>query len=243
MNDIIDKDKPSKPSWGEYPASRDNEFYLFSKPQSFFKEVYRAFRFLCEYLRGIITFRKIRNCVTIFGSSRFTEEHPYYHLARQVGRLLPENNFAVMTGGGPGIMEAANRGAKDTNGLSIGCNIKIPYEQEPNDYLDKWITFRYFFVRKVILTKYSSAFIVFPGGFGTLDELFEMYTLIQTGKIKRFPVVLMGKDFWQPVLEFMEHKLMTEGTIDQEDLDRVFVTNSPKEAVTFIKTTLLNTTA
>src|SRR5262249_35822813 len=146
-------------------------------------------------------------CVTVFGSARFKENHPYYALARDVGARLAQNGFTVMTGGGPGIMEAANRGAKDVGGGSVGCNIELPKEQKPNPYLDRWITFRHFYVRKLMLVKYSYAFIALPGGFGTLDEIFEVITLIQTGKIQEFPVVLMVQSYWQPLLDFFRSTL------------------------------------
>jgi uncharacterized protein (TIGR00730 family) len=147
------------------------------------------------------------------------------------GAELAKAGFTVMTGGGPGIMEAANRGAKDVGGRSIGCNIVLPKEQKPNPYLDQWITFRYFFVRKVMLVKYSYAFIAFPGGFGTLDEIFETATLIQTSKIREFPLVLMGREFWSPLLEFMVERLVKARTIDAVDLDRIIVTDSAEDAV------------
>ena len=170
-------------------------------------------------------------CVTVFGSARFKEDHPYYHLARGLGARLAKAGFTVVTGGGPGIMEAANRGAKDAGGISIGCNIELPQEQKPNPYLDRWITFRHFFVRKVMLVKYSYAFVALPGGFGTLDEIFETATLIQTGKIQEFPLVLIGTEFWRPLLDFMHGRLIKEGTIDPSDAQRILLTDSPEEAV------------
>jgi uncharacterized protein (TIGR00730 family) len=152
-------------------------------------------------------------------------------MARQAGAGLASAGFTVMTGGGPGIMEAANRGAKDVGGRSIGCNIVLPEEQKHNPYLDDWVTFRYFFVRKVMLVKYSYAFIALPGGFGTMDEIFETATLIQTAKIREFPLVLMGKEFWAPLLEFMSERLVRARTIDAVDLERLTVTDSAEEAV------------
>ena len=170
-------------------------------------------------------------CVTVFGSARFKDEHPYYALARDVGARLARAGFTVMTGGGPGIMEAANRGAKDVGGRSIGCNIELPLEQHPNAYLDKWITFRHFFVRKVMLVKYSYAFVVLPGGFGTLDEFFETATLIQTGKIRDFPLVLMGTTYWRPLVDFIEGTLVRTATIDPADAARITLTDSAAQAV------------
>jgi len=207
---------------------------LIQEPRKLWRELYRAFKIFLESARGFFAFRKIYDCITVFGSARFHENHEYYEMARNVGRKLAENKFAVMTGGGPGIMEAANRGAKEGKGLSIGCNISIPEEQEPNPYLDKWITFKYFFVRKVMLTINSSGFIVCPGGFGTLDEFFEMATLIQTEKIDNFPVVLMGKKYWQPMLDFMHDTMATHGTIDYADAQKILITDSPEEAINFI---------
>jgi uncharacterized protein (TIGR00730 family) len=176
-------------------------------------------------------------CVTVFGSARFPDGHPYYALARELGARLAAAGFTVMTGGGPGIMEAANRGAKDVGGRSVGCNIELPNEQVPNPYLDRWITFRHFFVRKVMLVKYSYAFVALPGGFGTLDEIFETATLIQTGKIREFPLVLLGRDFWHPLMEFLEDRLVREGTVDPADPKRLTVTDSPAEAVAVIADT------
>jgi uncharacterized protein (TIGR00730 family) len=172
--------------------------------------------------------------VTVFGSARFLENHADYALAREVGSRLAEAGFTVMTGGGPGVMEAANRGAKDVGGISVGCNIKLPKEQQPNRYLDHWITFDHFFVRKLMLVKYSYAFIALPGGFGTLDEIFETATLTQTGKIRDFPLVLVGKDYWQPLIDFFRERLIAEGTIDAIDCDRILVTDSAEKAVSSV---------
>ena len=177
-------------------------------------------------MHGFRSLHFVGPCVTVFGSARFGEDHPYYALGREVGARLAKVGFTVMTGGGPGIMEAANRGARESGGRSIGCNIELPQEQKPNRYLDRWITFRHFFVRK-----YSYAFIALPGGFGTLDEIFEVATLIQTGKIRGFPVVLMGREFWHPLLEFLGSRLVAEQAVAPGDVARFLVTDSPAEAV------------
>jgi uncharacterized protein (TIGR00730 family) len=171
----------------------------------------------------------------VFGSARFPEGHKYYALARDVGGRLAEAGFTVMTGAGPGIMEAANRGAKEAGGATVGCNIALPQEQAPNPYLDTVVHFRHFYVRKVMLFKYSYAFIAMPGGFGTLDEVFEATTLIQTAKIRNFPVVLMGSDFWRPVIDVVSEALLRERTVDQIDFDRLYLTDSPEEAVERIR--------
>ncbi len=191
-------------------------------------------RILGEFIRGFRALHFVGPCVTVFGSARFDEEHRYYVGARAVGAKLASLGFTVMTGGGPGIMEAANRGAKDFGGRSIGCNIRLPEEQKPNPYLDRWITFRYFFVRKVMLVKYSVAFVAFPGGFGTLDEIFETLVLVQTGKIEHFPIILVGRDYWEPLLEFMRERLIAESTIDAGDLELFRVTDSADEVCTWI---------
>jgi len=216
--------------WGVTPGSPEVVRFL-EGPQRRLAELARAARIFCEFVRGFRALHFIGPCVTVFGSARFTEIHPYYRMARQAGAELAKAGFTVMTGGGPGIMEAANRGAKDVGGRSIGCNIVLPQEQKHNPYLDEWITFRYFFVRKVMLVKYSYAFIALPGGFGTLDEIFETATLIQTAKIREFPLVLMGKEFWGPLLEFMSERLVKARTIDPVDLERLIVTDSAEEAV------------
>jgi hypothetical protein len=194
-------------------------------------ELARVLRISWEFIRGFRRLHFVGPCVTVFGSARFGERHRWYELARRVGQRLAGAGFTVMTGGGPGLMEAANRGAKEAGGRSLGCNIVLPKEQKPNPYLDDWITFRYFFVRKVMLIKYSYAFIALPGGYGTLDEIFETATLIQTGKILDFPLVLMGRDYWQPLLDFLRDRLLAEQTIDRSDLERIQVSDDPEDVV------------
>jgi uncharacterized protein (TIGR00730 family) len=203
-------------------------------PQRRAEDLWRALRIFSECIRGFRKLHFVGPCVTVFGSARFKEDHPHYRLARQVGAELSKAGFTVMTGGGPGIMEAANRGAKESGGRSIGCNIELPHEQQHNPYLDLWVDFRYFFVRKLMLVKYSYAFIVLPGGFGTMDEIFETLTLIQTGKILNFPLVIMGKEYWQSVLDFIGKEMVSAGTISAHDPERFFVTDSAEEAVSFI---------
>ena len=198
-------------------------------------EVESAVRFFLEFLRGFESLDFEGPCVTVFGSARFPEGHRWYELARNLGRGLAEAGFTVMTGGGPGIMEAANRGAKEAGGRSLGCNIRLPHEQEPNPYLDDFIELDYFFVRKVMLVKYSCAFVVMPGGFGTLDEAFEVLTLIQTRKVESFPVISMGDDFWEHLREFAEKSLLAEGTINPADLELIQGTDSVSEAVNIIR--------
>jgi len=219
--------------WGVAPGAPEVVRFL-EGPQRRVIELARAAKIFWEFVRGFRALHFAGPCVTVFGSARFTEVNPYYRMARQVGAGLASAGFTVMTGGGPGIMEAANRGAKDVGGRSIGCNIVLPAEQKPNAYVDHWVTFRYFFVRKVMLVKYSYAFIALPGGFGTMDEIFETATLIQTGKIREFPLVLMGKEFWAPLIEFMSERMVRARTIDRVDLERITVTDSPDEAVQVI---------
>src|SRR5579871_3702280 len=166
-----------------------HDTYFLEGPHSRGSELLFSLRVFREFIRGFRNLHFVGPCVTVFGSARFTEAHPYYEMAREIGQKLAALGFSVMTGGGPGIMEAANRGAKEANGLSLGCNIRLPVEQKPNAYLDRWVTFDHFFVRKVLLFKYSYAFVIMPGGFGTSDELFEALTLVQTSKISHFPIV------------------------------------------------------
>jgi uncharacterized protein (TIGR00730 family) len=178
----------------------------------------------------------------VFGSARIREGDPSYGAAREVGAALARAGFAVITGGGPGVMEAANRGCKEAGGLSIGCNIELPHEQRLNDYVDLGVDFRYFFVRKVMFVKYAEGFIVFPGGYGTLDEFFEAVTLIQTGKVLHFPVVLYGSDYWRGLLDWMRDRPLAEAKISSEDLELFMVCDDPEEAVTFIEDVLSRAT-
>ena len=211
--------------WGKGTRSAEDR-KLLQGPSWRLVELQRIHRIATEFLRGFRKLHFVGPCVTVFGSARFKDDHLYYGVAREIGRRLAEEGFTVMTGGGPGVMEAANRGARDAGGVSIGCNIELPHEQKPNDYVDLFVEFRYFFVRKVMLVKYSHAFIALPGGFGTLDEIFEAATLIQTGKIKDFPLILMGVDFWTPLIEYMRDHLLSAGTIDADDRLRC-ATHSP----------------
>jgi uncharacterized protein (TIGR00730 family) len=194
-------------------------------------ELGKAWEVFCELMRGFRAFHFLAPCVTVFGSARLGETSQHYAVAREIGARLAQAGFTVMTGGGPGMMEAANRGARDVGGNSVGCNIRLAKEQRPNPYVDRWITFNHFFVRKVMLVKYSYAFIAMPGGFGTLDELFEVATLIQTHKIKHFPLVLVGREYWSPLMDFLRERLLAVGMIDPQDYDLLLVTDSPEEAV------------
>ncbi len=201
---------------------------------AWFRDLVRAFEIVWEFLKGFHKLRNVGTCVTVFGSARFKEGEKYYDLARDVGQKLAENGYAVMTGGGPGVMEAANRGAYDVGGLSIGCNIILPHEQHLNPYTNINLSFNFFFIRKVMLVKYSKAFILMPGGFGTLDEMFETLTLIQTQTIKNFPVIAVGSDYWKELAPFVEKSLVKHGTIDREDLDLVTVTDDLDEVIEII---------
>ncbi len=218
------------------PESPDSEEVQFLRgPQTRSREFLFVLRVCLEFVRGFRRFHFLGPCVTIFGSARFAEDHPYYQLAREIGHGLAKAGFTVVTGGGPGIMEAANRGAREAGGQSIGANIRLEHEQHPNRYLDVFMNFKYFFVRKVMLVKYSYAFIVMPGGFGTMDEAFETATLIQTHKIKEFPIVMVAEDFWFPLNDFMIEKMLKTGTIDQQDLDKFHFTNSAEAVVAYVK--------
>jgi hypothetical protein len=225
---------PERDSWGKIAASQEDRVML-EGPQPRLRELFLVFRALKDFIHGFRILHFVGPCVTVFGSARFKDDHAYYQLARQMGAALARTGFTVMTGGGPGIMEAANRGAKEAGGRSVGCNIELPTEQAPNPYLDRWATFRYFFTRKVLLVKYSYAFVVMPGGLGTMDELFESLTLIQTGKISNFPVILMGREYWQNLVELLDD-MVRKGTISPQDLDLLFITDEVDEAVQHIRT-------
>ncbi len=213
---------PKEPHFLEGPRSRSFELWF-------------AIKVFWEFLRGFRGLHFIGPCVTVFGSARFKDGHPYYEMAQKMSaRIVEELGLTIMTGGGPGIMEAANQGAKDANGRSVGCNITLPHEQKENPFLDKFVTIRYFFVRKVLLIKYSYAFLIFPGGFGTMDEFFETLTLVQTGKIEGFPIVIMGMDFYRPLQEYLKF-MAKEGTISPEDMNLLLFTDDMDEAIEHIR--------
>lgn len=190
---------------------------------------------MIEFIRGFRAFWDVGPAVTVFGSARFGEGHEYYELARKMGRLLAQEGFTVMTGGGPGLMEAANRGCQEVGGYSVGSNILLPHEQEPNRFLNKVVTFYYFFVRKIMLVKYSYAYVILPGGFGTLDEMSEALTLIQTGKLYDFPIILMGTEYWKGFYDWVNGTLLKNGAVSQGDIDFLHLTDNPDEALELIR--------
>jgi uncharacterized protein (TIGR00730 family) len=199
-------------------------------PKSRMYELGFAWKIFLELIKGFRTLHFVGPCVTVFGSARFKEDNPHYQSAREIGRQIATLGLTTMTGGGPGIMEAANRGAFEQGGMSIGCNIKLPFEQMPNPYVQTSITFDHFFVRKVMLVKYSYAFIIMPGGFGTMDEFFETLTLVQTKTLTRFPLVLFGREYYRELFDYMEY-MAGQGTISKEDLSLVLLTDSVAEAI------------
>lgn len=201
---------------------------------------WRLFRIMAEFVEGFDSLATVkRPAVSIFGSARFGEDHEYYKVARAVGKGLSEAGYAIMTGGGPGIMEAGNRGADDADGISIGLNIDLPFEQEGNPYANMPLKFKYFFVRKVMLIKYAMAFIAMPGGFGTLDELFEAVTLIQTRRIKSFPIVLVGSSYWSGLVDWIREQMLDAQTIEEDDLHIFQVMDDPDEIIRYIKRTVI----
>lgn len=217
----------------EGPLVPPKEHVYLEGPKSRGYELGFAWRVFWQFIKGFRALHFAGPCITVFGSARFKEDHPYYARAREFGKKIAEAGFTTMTGGGPGIMEAANRGAFESGGKSVGCNIMLPFEQHANPYVHKSVTFEHFFVRKVLLVKYSYAFVIMPGGFGTMDELFETLTLVQTKTITRFPVVLFGKEFYQPLLEAMKG-WADRGTISKEDMDLMLVTDSVEEGMDHI---------
>jgi uncharacterized protein (TIGR00730 family) len=221
---------------GEGVATEDEKL-LRRRPSPDFLETdtWRALRILSEFVEGFDALAHLGPAVTVFGSARTPRDHPIYEQARTIGRKLAESGYAVITGGGPGTMEAANRGCREGGGLSVGCNIELPHEQGLNRYVDLGVEFRYFFARKTMFVKYADGFVILPGGFGTLDELFEALTLIQTGKVRHFPVVLVGRDHWAGLLAWMRDTLQPIGALSATDLDLLHVTDDPDEAVEFIR--------
>lgn len=217
-----------------------NEPHFLEGPRSRRFELWFAIKVFWEFLRGFRGLHFIGPCVTVFGSARFKDGHPYYEMAQLLSRrIADELGLTIMTGGGPGIMEAANQGAREAGGRSVGCNITLPHEQRENPYLDKFVTIRYFFVRKTLLLKYSYAFVIFPGGFGTMDEFFETLTLVQTGKIDSFPIVVMGMDFYRPLQEYLKF-MVEQGTISPEDMNLLLFTDDMDEAINHIRQYISN---
>lgn len=226
-------------TWGKNSSDTSEKQFL-EGPKTPITEIFHAFKVFFEMCRGFRKLHFIGPCVTVFGSARFRDGNKYYELAEVLGQKLALKGFAVMTGGGPGIMEAANKGARSVRGMSIGCNIVLPREQKHNEYLDLWLEFKYFMVRKFMLAKFSYGFVVLPGGFGTLDELFNIITLVQTKKMKNFPIVLIGTEFWAPLKKMLEEMFIPVGTIDKEDLDLILFTDDPEHAAQFITETAFN---
>jgi uncharacterized protein (TIGR00730 family) len=215
-------------------GQQKEEIRFLAGPQSRWQDFKMTVNVMRDFIRGFRALHFVGPCVTVFGSARFNENNVYYQMARELSAEIAKLGFTIMTGGGPGIMEAANRGARDVGGRSVGCNIVLPKEQVHNPYLDKWVNIRYFFVRKTLLIKYSYAFVVCPGGFGTLDEFFEAITLIQTKKLADFPIIIFGKEFHHELLEHID-KMLQRGTISPDDLKLFLVTDSIEEAVEHIR--------
>jgi uncharacterized protein (TIGR00730 family) len=218
-------------------ASTNDESLLqrrFEQPEWLHSDSWRVFRIMAEFIQGFETLAGLPPAVSIFGSARMPPDDPYYEQAREMGRALVDAGFAVITGGGPGVMEAANRGAAEADGISVGLNIELPFEQKINPFVTLPISFNYFFVRKTMFVKYAEAFVVFPGGFGTLDELFEALTLIQTDKLRHFPVILFGRPFWEGLLEWVRAQLLANSRISAEDVDLLRCSDSVQESVDVI---------
>ena len=221
------------------PGTTEDEEFLQptprGRPEFVDTDPWRTFRILSEFVEGFDALAGIGPAVTIFGSARVGEGNPAYEMARRIARRLAEHGFAVITGGGPGVMEAANRGCREGGGLSVGCNIELPHEQALNEYVDLGVEFRYFFVRKTMFVKYADAFVILPGGFGTLDELFEALTLIQTGKLRDFPVVLVGTEYWRGLLDWMRAVQLPAGAISEADIAMLRLADDPEEVVAIVQ--------
>jgi len=219
------------------PSATEDERLLERRPSAAFTETdpWRALRILSEFVDGFDAMAKVGPAITVFGSARTGADDPVYELARSIGRRLADAGYAVITGGGPGTMEAANRGCREAGGLSVGCNIELPHEQGMNPYVDLGVEFRYFFARKVMFVKYADGFVILPGGFGTLDELFEALTLIQTGKVRHFPIVLVGRAYWAGLIDWIRGTLLANGAIADGDIDLFSLTDDPDEVVDIIR--------
>lgn len=216
------------------PLIPPSEHVYLEGPKSRGYELQFAWKVFKEFITAFRTLHFVGPCITVFGSARFKEDHEHYICAREFGKRIAELGFTTLTGGGPGIMEAANRGAFENGGMSVGCNIKLPFEQSHNQYMQRWMTFDFFFTRKTILIKYSYAFIIMPGGFGTMDELFETLTLVQTKTITGFPVVLFSKAFYEPLMDVLHH-MAEKGTISEEDMSLVLLTDDVGEAMDHVR--------
>jgi uncharacterized protein (TIGR00730 family) len=221
------------PRFSEDPSAYQINAPLFEEPRV--SDTWRVFRILSEFVEGFETLSTVNRAVTIFGSARMKPQDPHYDDAMRIGRLLGDEGFAVITGGGPGVMEAANRGASESRSASVGINIELPHEQSPNEFQDISVDFRYFFVRKVMFVKYALGFILMPGGFGTLDEMFEMLTLIQTRKVKQVPVLLYSRPYWEGLQRWMRTTLVPRGMIDAEDLEICTIVDTPEEVLDFFR--------
>jgi uncharacterized protein (TIGR00730 family) len=199
------------------------------------EESWRIFRIMAEFVESIEVLSNVHNAVTIFGSARLKPEDKYYQMAEKLGQLLVQNGFSVITGGGPGIMEAANKGAAEAGGQSVGMNIKLPFEQKPNSYANLQLDYKYFFIRKVMFVKYAVAYVIMPGGYGTMDELFEALTLIQTKRVKSFPLILVGREYWQGLLDWLKNSMQQKGMILPCDIEMIQIIDEPEEVVKHIK--------
>lgn len=219
---------------------KKGEYYFLEGPRSRTYELGFAIRVFFQFIKGFRALQFESPCITVFGSARYRDGHEYYEKAEAVGRGIADMGFTTLTGGGPGIMEAANKGAFEAGGRSVGCNIKLPKEQYPNPYMHKWVEIRYFFVRKVLLLKYSYAFFILPGGWGTMDEMFETLTLIQTGIIHNFPVVLIGKDYYKALYDYICY-MRDQGTISPEDLHYIHLTDDVDEGLDYVRQFILKT--